>query len=111
MSGLEIKFQSVNQRHQPGDQGHVGRVGLVRLEGGAIGEAHDAAEGVALAAWGKVVAHVGSNEAGDDALKGANLLLGLVSLLLRGDGFPAEGEGVDEGGVGCVWQGGAPIGG
>ena len=75
----------------------MGRVGFVRLEGGMVREVHDAAKGVAVVALGEVAADVHLEKAGDDALKGVDLLFGPLLLLLGGAGFPMEGKDVDEG--------------
>lgn len=45
----EVDFHRVDEGQEPGEELLVDGVGVVGLEGGAVGELHDAAELVALA--------------------------------------------------------------
>jgi hypothetical protein len=65
----------------------VGGVLHVGIESGLIGEAHDSAECVALAAWGDVGADVGFKQAGDASLEGSNVVGRFFLLGVRGSGF------------------------
>ena len=93
---FEVYFEGIDERHEPGEELLVDGMVVVGVEGGAVGELHDAAEFIALRAGRDVGADQGFDEAGDLALQGADFGDD-VGLLLGGDvGFPAEGEGVDD---------------
>ena len=69
---------------------------VVGVEGGSVGELHDAAEFVSLRAGRDVDADGGFEQAGDLALKRAYLLKDALLLLFRHGGLPAKGEGMDD---------------
>ena len=69
---------------------------VVGVEGGAIGELHDAAQLVSLRARRDVDADVGFGEAGDLSLECANLLNDALFLGFGDVGLPAKGESMDD---------------
>ena len=70
---FEVDLEGIDERHQPGEQLLVDGVIAVGVEGGAVGELHDASEFVSLRARRDVGADEGFDEAGDLALQGADL--------------------------------------
>ncbi len=69
---FEVYFEGIDERHEPGEELLVDGVIVVGVEGGAVGELHDAAELIALRARGDVGSDEGFDETGDLALQGAD---------------------------------------
>ena len=95
-SGFEVDLDGIDEGHQPGKQLLVDGMVVVGVEGGAVGELHDAAELVSLRARGDVDADVGFGEAGDLSLERANLLHDALLLGFGDVGLPAKGERMDD---------------
>jgi hypothetical protein len=74
VSGFEVDFNRLDQRHQPGQQLLVHGMIVIRFVAGSIGELHDASELVTLRAG----RDVGSDER---LLKTGNLPLQVLDLL------------------------------
>ena len=66
---------------------------------GAVGEFHDAAELVPLAARRGVEADGGVEDSGDSGFECVDFFKDVLLLLLSDAWFPAEGEHVDEHGI------------
>lgn len=95
-SGFEVYFEGIDEGEEPGEEFLVDGVAVVGVEGGAGLELHDSSELVALRSRRDVDADEGFNEAGDLALKGADLADDMLLLILGDGGLPPEGEGVDD---------------
>jgi hypothetical protein len=95
-SEFEVYLHGVDERQEPGEELLVDGMSVVGVEGGAVGELHEAAELIALAAGRRVEAGGRIENARDSGFEAVDLFEDAL-LLLFGDAlFPAEGEHVDE---------------
>jgi hypothetical protein len=98
-SEFEVDLHGINQRQEPGEELLVGGMSVVGVVCGAVGEFHDAAELIALAARRGVETGGGVEDSGDSGFECVDFFKDVL-LLLRSDAwFPAEGEHMDEHGI------------
>src|SRR3982074_247481 len=105
---VEVQFHGIDEGQEPGEELLVDGMGVVSIVCSAVGELHDAAELIALAAGGSVKAGGGIQDAGNVLLETVDLVEDAL-LLLPGDCWlPAEREHVDEHGISvtiALWNG------
>jgi hypothetical protein len=89
-----IDFYGIDQGLKPFQQSLVHRMLYVVLVGCLAFEAHDSGEGIALAVFGFVVAHMQFEEAWDVSLELQNVVGGAGLLRFGCFGFPLEAENV-----------------